>query len=563
MSDEETKKINTDEINNALNENISGLSNTQDLEQLSLDGYSQLDDNKSLTDDFIKFDESDEEYKELLYNNSLLDKSRDLTFVDFEEIDNQNNLSGLQKEPIDDNRTHLEKKGYVRKVSMPEKPRTVKRKSTKNIRNDDAPASNIYVITLIIAIVVCIIVFAVVFIFAFNSNSNGQKKPAVVTEKPIETKTTDINNISNANDYVISTGVIENIAKSGSIQLQDVYSGDTVNFKYVSTTKLLDQYGKPMVIEEFKNGFVVDYKHKPDETNLTELSISKDQFKETKITGAKNDPIEKTLLAKNKLYYYNDNTIVNFDRGTYKASDISEVDVFDISGFDNKIFIIDVIKGHGTVKFTQNSTIINGIVEVDTTDTYKMEELSTINLAEGAHKIVVKGDNIDPYIHDIVVEANKVIEVSLDLVQQKQGRFVPSISPEGSTLIIDGEVVDTTNNIFLDYGPHTFTVSKDGYNSFQTTATINSQDTRMSIVLEPKVMQGRLSIETDPVGANIYIDNVHVGVSPITTPVEYGTHNIQIKMDGYIEITYSIEATDTKTKALSFTLQKKDNAITQ
>ncbi len=556
MKDDETKIINTDEIN-------EHLSDTLNLEQLSLDGYSDLEDNDEPQPqyDFIQYDDNDDEFKELLYTNNLLDRNKDLTFVDFEEIDNQNNLSGLKKEPIADNRTHLEQKGYVRKVNMPEKPKTVKRKSTKNIKNDNAPTSNIYIITLIIAIVACIIVFAVVFIFAFNSNSSGNNKPVVATPTPEVKNTTDIKDISTVNDYAISTGVIENIAKSGSIQLYDLITNETVNFKYVSTTKLVDQYGKPMVIEEFKNGYVVDYKHKQDETNLAELSISKDQFKETKITNAKNDTLEKTILAKDKLYKYDENTIVNFDRGTYTPEEICEYDVFDISGYKDSIYIIDVIKGHGTVKFIQDPSIINGIVEIDTTETYKLEELNTITLSEGAHRVVIKGDNIDPYISDILVEPNKVTEIALDFVQEKQGLFVLNISPEGTTVTIDGDIIDTTKNILLDYGPHTILVSKTGYNSYQNTITINAPETRMSIALEPKVMQGKLSIDTDPVGAQIYVDNVNVGISPITTPIEYGTHNIQIKMDGYIDITYSVDITDSKTKALAFNLQKKDPII--
>ncbi len=571
-----------EDLNNT--DNIDDLDNkfydTIDLdEHLSAINKKEQNDLINYDNKFIDYDDSDDEFRELLYKSPVLNSENNFSLKDFEEIDNENNLSTLGTtnnhlktsndhiKKANNNKSHLEQKGYVRRVSLEDKKEPqatrLKRKSTKNIQEESQNNSNFYLIVLIASICVCIAVFILVFSLAVGSNSN---KPS--SNNNNNNASNIVNDIDTNKEPEIteeediqSIGVIENIATSGSIQFFDIEAQEVVNLKYVANTKLSDQYGKPLVIEEFKNGDVVNYKYNEDSTSINEMSLSKDEFNETKVSKAVNDIDEKTLMINNKLYYYSDRTIIDFDRGSYSASEISDKDVIDISGYDDQIYYINVVKGHGDVHFSKNSSIQNGIIEIDTTESYNIDELTTITLSEGPHKIVVKGDNIDPYVTDILVKAGETTEVSLDLVQQKQGLFVPSISPAGSTVQIDGDIVDTTKPILLNYGPHTITVSKDGYNSFQNTFNITSQETRINVTLEQKVLLGKLNITTDPAGADVYIDNALVGKSPVTQPVEYGNHTIMIRLDGYIDISYPVEVTDTKTQALFFNLQKKTEPV--
>ncbi len=534
MDNDETKRIDIDEINSNIDNQDTLNRETSIFDTLNTD-----------TDEFETIDE------DLFIPKSI---------SDFEEIDNENNLSTLEKSENVLPKTHLQQKGFVRKPEKPKEVKRVKRKSTRNLVTEDEETTtpNIYVITLIVAVVVCIIVFLIVFNIAVsgnNGNKNVEDKNVIENEQKLEDEIIEENL-----NVTTSIGLVEDVAKSGSIQIFDFVTQESVNLKYVSTTKLLDRYGKPLVIDEITVGSIVDYTYPNDKTTLDTIAISNSAFRENKLTNAVNDTTAKTLTFDKKPYNYIDNTIVDFERGTYTAQELGKYDVLNISGYEDTIYYIEVLKGHGEVKFIQNSQIINGTVEIDTTDTYNANELSVLTLAEGAHQIVVKGDNIDPYVTNILVEPNKTTEVSLLLAQGKQGLLIPTVTPNDYIMRIDGQMIDTSKPILLDYGPHTINVSKDGYETFQTTVTIASQETRINIKLDQRVVTGKVNITTEPSGANVYVDNAYVGLSPITAPINYGNHTILIKLDGYTEITYPVEVTK-DSNSLFFPLQKSESAV--
>lgn len=542
------------------------------------------------------------------YEQVIFDDINNLTIEDFEEIDNINNLSYLEmestkKEPVLSQETkviepndiasidekakahlysdisketpakQLSKKGYIRKQSPPPKPETLKRKSSYQAKTEhDKSKSHFYYYVLVASVLICALIFLLVFTSVFKNNHTANTNNNNNNSNISVPNTDDIDSsddIDNSDDLLIddttqisdvSIGIIEDISKSGSVQIYDFESQSRVNLKCVQNTNLTDEYGKALVLGEFAVGDIVQYTTTDSETTLAELSLSDDGFDAKRITGVINNPDEKTFMYNDKLYNYNDSTIVEFDRGTYTPENISDCDLLDIRGYNDTIYYIDVIKGHGTVKFTPNTNIINGIAEIDTTQSYNTDELTTLTLSEGSHKIVVKGDNIDPYISDILVEANKTTDVNLNLAQIKQGLLIPTLTPSNCKLEVDGETIDTSSPILLDYGPHTITVSANGYDSYQDTINIASQETRIKVLLEQKIVTGNLNITTDPDGASIYIDNEYIGTSPIKEPIEYGDHTIIVKMDGYIEITYPVEV-DKDNNSLFFPLQKSPETI--
>ncbi len=543
-----TIKINTDDINNELYDN-DYFDDEEYLDDPEFDEYDPEFEN-----DYIGIDDYDFEEEEPEIDPEKFKDPSKLTIGDFEEIDNYNNSTRLENYNID-YRTDFEKKGYVRKPEPTTKPKTIKRKSTRDINlEDEGKTTNFYIMTLVAAGLICLLVFFIVFKIAFSEprNSNDKDVNNLETEKNTEELI-----LEDFGNYATSTGVIENIAKSGSIQIYDFYDQTSVSVKYVSETELRDKYDKPLVIEEFKVGDIVDYSCVKDETELTSMSISSDSFEQNNMSKGINDPTSQTITYGDNTYKYNDKTIVSFERGTYAIEDIGEYDTVNITGFDDTIYYMEVLKGHGQVKFIQNPDIKNGIVEVDTTATYKAEELTTITLSEGAHKIVVKGDNITPYAADILVKANETTEFSLLVTDTKEGLLIPNVSPSDYTMKIDGEYVNSSKPIMLDYGAHTVNISKNGYDTYQDTINISSPETRLTVTLNQKVLEGKVTITTEPSGASIYVDNAYIGVSPITEPIQYGSHTITIKMDGYKEMPYPLEITKDN-NSFYFTLQKAD-----
>lgn len=455
---------------------------------------------------------------------------------------------------IESNNTN--NKGYTKKRVPAKKPARDKRKPSYNSM-DSGQKSSFYIYALISCVVVCIVVMVVVFNITIKNN---KKTPDPSATAITDNQTDNQNNIIADNEELItSTGLVENISNSGAIQIYDLYENRDYNLKYVNKTTLKDEFDKPLIIDEIKMGQIIDYQYAKGSTSLSSITLSKKAFYEKRVTGIKNDDLSKTYTKGDKTYFYDENTIVDFDRGVYNAEQITDKDIVNIRGFEKNIYYVEVVKGHGTLKVTNNFDIQNPSIEIDTTiiDSIKDVPEKDYILQEGPHKIVVKGDNIDPYITDIMIEANDVSELSLMYAQSKKGLFVPNITPYDADLYIDGEIVNRNEPIMLDYGPHTVRVSKNGFDEYMDTITIKGSETRINIALNGKVLMSKLTITTDPVGAGVYVDNAYIGTSPCTTPVEYGQHTIIVKMDGYVEISYALNL-EKKEEQIFFNLQKKD-----
>jgi hypothetical protein len=73
---------------------------------------------------------------------------------------------------------------------------------------------------------------------------------------------------------------------------------------------------------------------------------------------------------------------------------------------------------------------------------------------------------------------------------------------------------------------------------------------------------GSLSITTTPAGAFIFIDGVQRGVSPATIPgLSAGTHTLNLKLDGYQDISTPVTIVAGKTQDYSSGMAKNAAAV--
>lgn len=579
MDDKNTNKINTDDINSEyknIDDFDSEYKNIDDINSVYKDIDSINTQHKNIDNDYNEINEigksnmigdtiqSNNGYKQEI-NNKLNDKLVNQIIEEDVDtriyIDDANNQNPNNQRPQQN-----QNRGYTTRPKKPPKKKTDKRVSTRKSEEEmEKSSARFYVITLIVAVIVCLVVSIVVF--SVTLKNNRRNTPDEEVEKPFAIDTDAIEDGEELTDedmknMISSTGIIENISTSGSIQIYDFQEDRQFNLKYVKNTKLTDKSDKPLVIDELKIGQIVDYSYPKDKTSLESISLSNSGFENKNVTNIKNDTAAKIYtIGGNKYNYDEDRTVVTYGDNVYTPLDITEYDTVNITGYKDTVYYVEVINGHGKVTFVDGGNILNGIVEIDTTQTINLNSQTTATLSAGEHRIVVKGDNIDPYITNITVTVGAPVEVSLASTGNKKGVFVPTINPSNATVTIDGTYYDQSSPIELDYGAHSIKVTKEGYEDFQTTFTVKGAETRMNIKLDAIVKMGKVIISTDPIGADIYIDNAYIGKSPATQPVEYGTHTIMVKMDGYIEISLPVDV-QSNDKQLSFTLQKKPSTTT-
>ena len=119
----------------------------------------------------------------------------------------------------------------------------------------------------------------------------------------------------------------------------------------------------------------------------------------------------------------------------------------------------------------------------------------------------------------------------------------------GVSMYVDKKLV-AKDSIFWDgelpKGMHFFEIKKEGYHSFQTTMQVGENGSPSSLIAVEKLtaIQGSLSVNYKPFGADVYVDGEKLGQSPrVFNGLLIGKHHVEVRKEGY--------TTDRKTVIIS------------
>ncbi len=155
----------------------------------------------------------------------------------------------------------------------------------------------------------------------------------------------------------------------------------------------------------------------------------------------------------------------------------------------------------------------------------------------GDYEITVTAPGYDPFVKTISVTANKKVVVKASL-EYNAGSIALTVSPDGASVMLDGELVGTTPDVDLSVvhaGSHKLIITKPGFDPYARTVTVERRrELAIDVALEANA--GVLIVETKPAGASIHIDGEWVGSTPLTSvEIPLGLHNLRLTLDGYAD----------------------------
>jgi hypothetical protein len=125
------------------------------------------------------------------------------------------------------------------------------------------------------------------------------------------------------------------------------------------------------------------------------------------------------------------------------------------------------------------------------------------------------------------------------LIPPRGGQIHVESNPDSAICLLDGQFVGTTTCDIenVSAGFHTITVIKDGQEEKQT-VTVEPGGKHQVVVhirsLLDKATKGSIDIQSEPSGAQCYIDNGYQGVTrKIIDEIEQGNHTIILRKTGY------------------------------
>jgi len=194
--------------------------------------------------------------------------------------------------------------------------------------------------------------------------------------------------------------------------------------------------------------------------------------------------------------------------------------------------------------------------------------LTISNLAAGTH--IVQLDFPGYYDWKSTVEVpeggTRTVSATLNpMPTSSTGWIYVSSSPGGASVTLDGNSAGQTpvsgslklNSIAA--GDHTVALSLTGYKKYsvQTSVSPNTVSEVSAILTAESAASGKgsMSVSSNPSGANIFVDNNFIGISPLTAhDLTAGEHLVAFKMDGYQEYSTSALVTAGTTSTVSAAL---------
>ena len=442
---------------------------------------------------------------------------------------------------------------FKKKIKNKVKPREIY--PQKKIKKAQDFNFNIFIgITSVLGVVIFLVV--VMMTYSYISPYIASPKPSQETTLDLQTTSSIfINPDTEANLVGVIKGIDYNLKTFDILNLKDE---KTYTLKTKPATIFEDKYSNMLTIEEVQIGSIVDFAYDED-NKLNYIKENKNSFSIDEVSKVNLDLNLMTLGINDKTYGISPEYICLKDNLPYPIENISKLDILNLKGYGNQIYFIDIKKGNGTLKLINKPNFKNVIIEVDRDIFKPLAEVETLNLAEGNHKIVIRSDDTLPFVRDITIKSGEENILDLAQIQNKSGTLIVNSNVSEYKLYINNNETSTNEPINLSYGVYSIRAEKEGYHTFQKQVSIKSPQTNLDISFEKIQKIGKISITSNPDNAEVLVDNVFVGYTPINYKLEQGVHTVVIKKDGYKDFVLSSITVGDEESSFNITMHKDEN----
>ncbi len=189
------------------------------------------------------------------------------------------------------------------------------------------------------------------------------------------------------------------------------------------------------------------------------------------------------------------------------------------------------------------------------------------NLYPGQHSVKLTKAGYQDWTGTASIASGATTYLSPTLVTNPQPQYATvsiSSNPAGANVYGDGVYVGQTRSgsplVFNEVRPgiHTLLLTKSGYQDYEATqSVVAGQDYVVSVTLNPvqNPTTCGISVISAPSGAEVYLNNVFRGLTPITLDsLAPGSYAVILKLSGYQDWQSTVQATAGQTAQLSATL---------
>jgi hypothetical protein len=159
------------------------------------------------------------------------------------------------------------------------------------------------------------------------------------------------------------------------------------------------------------------------------------------------------------------------------------------------------------------------------------------DLPEGEYTIRLSIEGYPDRTGSIRVEEDTTVSYFYDFrLTPTTGSIEVTSEPRGAAIYLDGRYQGVTNRILREVQPgiHGIVLEKTGYKNTSAEIEVTAGETA-ELFLRLSEEDGRLSIETAPAQADVYIDGGFAGQTPFSGTYPAGRHRVDLRSHGFAE----------------------------
>ncbi len=354
---------------------------------------------------------------------------------------------------------------------------------------------------------------------------------------------------------------------------------------YDGVTSFTDKFGEALSRDQIKEGDIVDVTFMKSTKRLNTLSLSASSWNNKSVSRYSIDSRSHNVTIGNDVYKITGQTKIFSEGEEVDLMDLNEVDVLDFYGIDTTVVSIVVEKGHGYLRISGDESFIGGWIEVGQNQIRQITEDMLLVVPEGSYEVQFStaGGGGTKNVN-IVRNQETLVDISdFEIAEPQYGQVVFAMTPSTATLYVDGNLVDTSLPVTLQYGIHQLLAKADGYESVVSYLKVAEASAGIEIVLESSdgdedeetgsnttvssgdstgnnTTKNYYQVHIDaPKDVEVYVDGNYVGIAPISFRKTEGVHVVTLRKTGYTPRSYTVQV-DSEDKDVSYSFEELEKA---
>lgn len=406
--------------------------------------------------------------------------------------------------------------------------------------------------------------------FQGNNSQNAEENPTESNEEK------DIGFVvpgPESYDSADTAVVVEKNDNDNTVIFLNLELGRRYTLSMDGTTKLSDKYGESVSLEQIHPGDLVDITFLKSKKHLTTMQLSAKAWKLENVERYEINNVRGEVTIGEEVFKLTENTLYLSGGRKIEKMDLNPSDVLSFQGTDSQVVSVSVEKGHGYLRLVNDENFVGGWIEIGQSMIQKITEEMLLTVPEGSYEINIS-HNGGGGVKYAVINRNEetVLDIGdLEVAEAQFGKVLFSITPASAEIYIDGDELDASLPISLEYGLHQIIVRASGYKSITQYIRVGQESAGIDIVLdkadseedkkdnedkteleEPDASEDKenatgsyYKVYVDaPEEAEVYLDGSYVGISPCSFKKMYGVHIVTLRKSGYETRSYTVQIDD-------------------